>query len=135
MEELNKLTKKQLIDRVKSLEKQEPKEEKPKNTIQIKNRYTDEVIYECEAESLKEVVKKAVKEEADLSWANLSRADLSKADLSEANLSKADLSKADLSWANLSKADLSEADYWKTNLWNIKGDKKTREQLIKIMNW
>jgi len=34
-----------------------------KNKIQIKNRYTDEVIYECEAENIKEAVEKAIEKE------------------------------------------------------------------------
>ena len=66
------------------------------NKIQIKNRYTEEVIYECEAESLKEAVEKAVKEKADLSEANLREADLRGADLSKADLREADLSEADI---------------------------------------
>ena len=98
-----------------------------KKTIQIKNRYTDEVIFETEADSIKEAVEIAVRSEAnlsraDLSRANLSRADLSRANLSEANLWRADLvganlSRADLSRANLSEADLSEADLSEANLW------------------
>ena len=84
-------------------------------TIQIKNRYTEEVIFECEAKTIKEAVEEAVNSKANLSEANLSKANLSEADLSEANLWKANLWKADL-WkadlwkANLSEANLSEAD-------------------------
>ena len=92
--------------------------------MQIKN-IRGEVIYEAKAESLHELVIKAVcseanlreanlrganLSEANLSWADLSEANLSWADLSEANLSGADLSGADLSMANLSRADLSMAD-------------------------
>ena len=57
--------------------------------IQIKNRYTEEVIYECEAENIKESVEKAVKEKADLWGADLSEADLSNADLRKADLWRA----------------------------------------------
>ena len=39
--------------------------------IEIKHRYTNEVIYSCEAESIKEAVEKAVKENANLRNANL----------------------------------------------------------------
>ena len=78
--------------------------------IQIKNRYTEEVIYECEAESLKEAVEKAVKEKADLSEANLREADLR-----GANLRGADLSKADLREADLSEADIN-AVFYKTKI-------------------
>jgi len=51
--------------------------------IQIKNRYTDEIIVEMEAESIREVVEK---NRASLSGADLSGADLSWAKLSGANL-------------------------------------------------
>lgn len=57
-----------------------------KNKIQIKNRYTDEVIYECEAENIKEAVEKAIKEGADLREANLIGANLCEANLSGADL-------------------------------------------------
>ena len=104
--------------------------------LQIKNRFSGKVQFECELTADLEnssyglklgfAVKKAIEtkanlSEADLSWANLSKANLSEADLSEAdlswaNLSKADLSKADLSEADLSGADLSWADLSKANL-------------------
>jgi len=66
--------------------------------IQIKNRYTDEIIVEMEAESIREVVEK--------NRASLSGADLSWVDLSGAKLSGADLSGADLSGAKLSGAKI-----------------------------
>ena len=47
--------------------------------IEIKHRYTNEVIYSCEAESIKEAVEKAVKENANLRDANLWNADLQNA--------------------------------------------------------
>jgi hypothetical protein len=82
--------------------------------LQIKT-LAGSVLFESEAESLRELVLGAVKQKADLSGASLSRADLSGANLSGANLSGADLSRAnlsgaDLSWADLSGADLSGAD-------------------------
>ena len=65
----------------------------------IKNRYTDKIIAEMEAESLKEVV---VKNKANLQEADLCGADLWGANLLEANL-----------WgANLQEADLCGADLW-----------------------
>ena len=69
--------------------------------IKIKNRFSDEVIYEYEAESVKEAVEKAVKEKANLSRANLREANLWGADLSGANLREANLIGADLREANL----------------------------------
>jgi len=87
-----------------------------KKTIQIKNRYTEEIIFECEAESIKEAVEIAIMKKANLSEANLRKANLSEADLWKANLSEANLSEANLSEADLWKANLSEADLWKANL-------------------
>ena len=79
--------------------------------IQIKNRYTDEIIVEMEAESIREVVEKnrASLSGADLSWVDLSGAKLYGADLSGADLSGAKLYGAELSGAKLSGADLSGA--------------------------
>ena len=74
--------------------------------IQIRNRFTDEIIIEGDYKDLREA---AEQNKADLFEANLFRADLSEADLSEANLFRADLSEANLSEANLFRADLFEA--------------------------
>jgi hypothetical protein len=89
--------------------------ERREMNIQIKNRWTAEVIFECEAVSLRVAVEKAVEARislsaADLSAANLSAADLRAADLSAADLRAADLSAADLRAADLSAANLSAAD-------------------------
>jgi len=64
--------------------------------MDIKNRYTNEVIYHSDHETMKETVKVAVKSEA-----NLSRANLWGANLLEANLSEANLREANLSWTCL----------------------------------
>jgi hypothetical protein len=69
--------------------------------IEIKNRFTSEIIFSCEAESMKIAVKMAIETHANLSRANLSWASLSGADLSGADLSRANLSRANLSGANL----------------------------------
>lgn len=88
--------------------------------IQIKNRFTEKVVFESKiATTIKMAVLEAIEKKADLSEANLSKADLSEADLSWANLSRADLSWADLSWADLSWA----------NLLFIKMDKKVFKQI------
>ena len=81
--------------------------------IEIKNRFTNEIILCGEYESVRDCLEKNKKADlsvADLSVADLSVADLSGANLSRANLSGADLSRADLSGADLSGADLSVAD-------------------------
>ena len=82
---------------------------------------TGEVMYECEAASLREAVEKAVAEGADLRRAYLRRADLrgvnlSGANLRGANLIDADLYGADLRSANLIGANLSGADLSGANL-------------------
>ncbi|WP_412021509.1 pentapeptide repeat-containing protein [Burkholderia cepacia] len=84
--------------------------------IEILNRWTLKVIFECEADSMKVAVELACKQGTYLSGADLSGADLSGADLSDANLSGADLSGANLSGADLSGANLSGADLSGANL-------------------
>jgi len=91
----------------------------------IKNRYTDVIIVEMEAKTLKEVVvaNKANLQEADLRKANLQEADLRKANLWGANLQWADLQGADLQWANLQWA----------NLWGAKIKITQKEELLKSL--
>jgi hypothetical protein len=84
--------------------------------IKITNRYDGSVLYQCEAESVKDAVNKAIKANADLSSADLSYANLSYANLSSANLRSADLSYANLRYANLRYANLSSADLSYANL-------------------
>jgi len=78
--------------------------------IQIKNRWSLEVIFECESDSIKDAVEIAIGSDADLRDANLRDADLRDADLRGADLRGADLSYADLRDADLLGADLSYAD-------------------------
>ena len=78
--------------------------------IQIKNRWTLEVIFESKKETIKEAVEEAVENNADLRYADLSNADLSNANLRYADLSNANLRYADLRYANLRYADLRYAD-------------------------
>ena len=80
----------------------------------ILSRYDNSVLFECEAESVKECVEQAVSQKANLRDANLRDANLSDAyligaDLSRANLIGADLSRANLSDAYLRGANLSDA--------------------------
>ena len=80
--------------------------------IQIKNRYTEKVIIEGEAENLKEFLEKnreAGFREADLRGADLYGANLSESNLYGADFRGADLRKATLYESDLYKADLSEA--------------------------
>lgn len=88
--------------------------------MEIKNRYTGEVIFSGDYETTRQCVEAALSSEADLleadlreadlRWANFREADLRWANLSGANLSGADLRGADLSGANLSGAALRGAD-------------------------
>jgi len=84
--------------------------------VQIKHRYTDAVLFECEVPDEVEIglrtrhaLEKATAARADLRDANLSGADLSGAYLRDADLSGADLSGAYLRDAYLRDANLSGA--------------------------
>lgn len=80
--------------------------------IEIKNRWTGEILFEYEKENntIKDTVVEAVKNEADLRGANLDGANLGGADLRGANLSRASLRGANLGGANLRGANLGGAD-------------------------
>ena len=69
--------------------------------MQIKNRYTNEVIHESAHKTVRGCVLDAIKHDADLTWA-----DLTWANLTWANLTRADLTDADLTGANLTGADM-----------------------------
>jgi len=79
---------------------------KYKRPIEIKDRHSGRVLFETEAETLKDAL-----EEAVMSGMNLSCADLRNADLGGAYLANANLSNADFSGANLFKATL-----WRSSL-------------------
>jgi len=100
--------------------------------IEIKHRYTGEVIYsyECESNTIKRTVEKAVKDNANLEYANLEYADLRNANLRNANLRNAnlwnaDLENANLENANLENANLEDANLRNANLWNANNLDKT----------
>ena len=89
--------------------------------FEIKHRYSGELLFSIETETMKMAVEAAIKQKADLryadfSCANLSYADLRYADFSSANLSYADLRSADLRSANLSCANLRSANLSSANL-------------------
>jgi uncharacterized protein YjbI with pentapeptide repeats len=110
---------------------------------QIKNRYTGDVLFECELPAhtpsglaMRHTLEKAIQNKAnlqgadlqgaDLRWANLQGADLQGADLrwanlqeanlQRANLQRANLQRADLRWANLQEANLQEANLQRADL-------------------
>ncbi len=88
---------------------------------EIRNWKTGVVIYECEADTLKEAVKKAVKEGVNLSFADLRGVDLDNVNLHGADLSGADLSFADLTGANLRGVNFRGANLFNTNLQDVVG--------------
>ena len=88
--------------------------------VEIKSRFTNEVLFSGEYASLKDAVVAAVKaganlrgaylRGADLGGVDLGSADLGSVDLGSANLGGANLRGANLRGANLRGADLSSAD-------------------------
>jgi hypothetical protein len=101
--------------------------------MEIKNRFTGEVIFTHDCTSWKICVEAAIKSRADLYGANLPRANLSGANLSGANLPRANLSGANLSGANLYGANLSGANLYGANLYgaNLSGAKNATLVLAK----
>jgi hypothetical protein len=85
--------------------------------IKIVDRWDSQrVLYECEAETLRDAVLNAIAAGARLVNADLAGADLTDADLTDADLSGADLARADLAGADLARADLAGADLTDANL-------------------
>ena len=91
---------------------------------QIKNRYTSEVIFECDVPddvnasgmAMRHALEKAIQAKANLSYADLRFADLRSANLRSADLSYANLRFANLRFANMRYADLSSANLRSANL-------------------
>ena len=84
-----------------------------KTKIQIKHIYSSSILFEFEKEynTIRDTVEKAVKQNVNLSEANLHGVDLYGADLSGANLRDVCLKGADLRWANLRGANLDNVDF------------------------
>jgi len=106
--------------------------------MEIKNK-NGEVIFTSEKETIREVVGEAVKNSANLSYANLYGAILSGANLSNAILSGADLSYANLCGAYLRGADLYGADLCGANLcgadlYGAKINESQKDMIIKALN-
>ena len=111
------ITKEQVIlnlDEVKKyvseIEEDKNKKETKKINIQIKNRFTENVIFESEKTTWKEAVEEAKANGISMYGADLYGADLRGADLRGANLCEANLRGADLYGANLRGADLYGAN-------------------------
>ncbi len=76
--------------------------------FEFKSRFTGEVLFAKEAESLKIALEIAVGKRANLDGANLTRANLDGANLDGANLTRANLYGANLTRANLDGANLEK---------------------------
>ena len=106
-----------------------------KTKIEIKHRFTGDVLFSFECESIKECVIEAVKTEANLAGADLTEANLTEANLTRANLTGADLTRADLTEANLTEANLTRANLdmsafpLRCSSLKIKTNKRLRVQL------
>jgi uncharacterized protein YjbI with pentapeptide repeats len=74
---------------------------------QIKSKFDNSILFECEANSIKECLVVAVSKNADLRSANLRDADLRSANLRDADLRGADLHGADLHGEILTKTPIS----------------------------
>lgn len=84
--------------------------------IEIKNRWTGETVYKCEAGSLRAAVINAVRNLVPLAGANLTGVNLADADLADADLADVNLTGANLTGANLEDANLTGANLTRTNL-------------------
>jgi uncharacterized protein YjbI with pentapeptide repeats len=92
-------------------------------TIQIRHRYTDAVLFECEVPAglesglhMRHALEQASATRANLAWANLAWANLAWANLDGANLAWANLAEANLDGANLAGANLAWANLARANL-------------------
>ena len=104
------------LDEVKKyIEEAENKKEEKVVGIQIKNRWTGDIIFQSSKTTWKDAVEEA-KTHADLTDANLTHADLTHANLTHADLTDADLTSANLTGANLTDANLTDADLTSADL-------------------
>lgn len=97
--------------------------------IEIKHRYTNNVLFACEAKNMKETVLTAIKSGAYLRDADLRGANLRDAELSDAYLRGAYLRGADLRGANLRGEKLAIAPI---SILNLTWDILISEQYLKI---
>ena len=84
--------------------------------IEIRNRWTNDVIYSCEAKSLKAAIEDCVRLGANLAGASLYGARLYGANLAGASLDGANLAGASLYGANLDRASLDRASLDRASL-------------------
>ena len=117
---MTKITKEQVLENLEDVKKYvneaESEAENEVEGIAIKNRWTEEIIFQSTKTTLGEAVEEAVENYANLHYADLCDADLYGFDLREANLREANLSGADLRYATLDEANLLFANLYKANL-------------------
>ena len=105
---MENITREQVLDNLEDVKKyiEEAKNKKEKKVVglEIKNRWTGDIIFTSTKTTWKEAVEEADLREADLCGADLCGADLRGADLREADLCEADLCGADLRGAELNRA-------------------------------
>ena len=103
-------------------------------TIEIKDRYTDRVIYSSDkAKDIKECLEEAVKAGANLQDANLQGAKLQDANLQDANLQGANLQGANLQDAKLQGAKLQDAKLQGAKLQGAKDFNKYKVQPLLML--
>ncbi len=84
--------------------------------IQIKHRWTEAVLWEGEAEDIKDAVKKAVASGSNLSGSNLRGSNLSDSNLSDSDLRGSNLRGSNLRGSNLSGSNLRGSNLRGSNL-------------------
>jgi len=84
--------------------------------FEIRNRFTNSIMFSIEAESFIKAVEQKVREKANLSGTDLSGTNLSYSNLSYSNLSYSNLSHSNLSYSNLSHSNLSHSGLRGTDL-------------------
>ena len=86
--------------------------------IEIRHRYTNEVIYSCEAKTIREAVQKAVKENVSLSNSDLSNSNFRNSDLRNSILRNSDFTNSDFTNSILRNSDLRNSDFRNSILTN-----------------
>ena len=107
-------------DETYKLIKEQVENDKKETKLEIKNRFTGEVIFTSRKTTYKEAVEEAIEKKVSLQFANLRGADLKGANLKYANLEDADLKYANLECASLQGANLKGANLKYVDLYHAK---------------
>ena len=132
---MTKITKEQVLENLEDVKKYVNEAESEVEGIAIKNRWTENIIFQSTKTTLKEAVEEAVENGENLRYANLYKANLHGTDLSEAKLSEANLHYANLSETKLYKANLNGAELMNAKFYGKGGTSKlTKKQLPEFLN-